>query len=38
MTFVYDVCLIGFALGLFIGSVAVLINNIISGLFTIMKG
>lgn len=31
------VCLIGFATGLFAGSVAGLLNNIISGFFGIMK-
>lgn len=34
----YNVCLCGFALGLFIGSVATLLNNIITGFFSIMKG
>ena len=34
----FNVCLIGFAVGLFIGAVASLLNNIISVLFYIMKG
>lgn len=34
----FNVCLVGFAIGLFVGSVASLLNNIISGLFCIMKG
>lgn len=34
----YSVCFVGFAIGLFVGSVASLLNNIISGLFSIMKG
>lgn len=38
MTLDFNVCLAGFALGLFAGAMASLLYNIISGLFGIMKG